>query len=88
MDLGKWLEKLVRHGRPLSLLMLVIMALLVIIDIIVPPAYVRFPWDALGGFPAVYGFISCVLLIAIAKGLGKLFLYQPEDYYNDETDDA
>lgn len=88
MDLGKWLEKLVRRGRTLSLLMLVIMALLVIIDIIVPPAYVRFPWDGLGGFPAVYGFISCVLLIAIAKGLGKLFLYQPEDYYDDETDDA
>ncbi len=87
MDLGYWLEKLVRRGRLLSLLMLGLMAVLVIIDIIVPPAYIRFPWDGIGGFAAVYGFVSCVILIAVAKGLGKLFLYQSEDYYREDTDD-
>ncbi|TVQ38192.1 MAG: hypothetical protein EA370_06050 [Wenzhouxiangella sp.] len=87
MDLGYWLEKLVRRGRLLSLLMLGLMAILVIIDIIVPPAYTRFPWDGLGGFAAVYGFVSCVVLIAVAKGLGRLFLYQPEDYYPENDSD-
>ena len=87
MDLGYWLEKLVRRSRLLSLLMLGLMAVLVIIDIIVPAPYSRFPWDGLGGFPAVYGFLSCIVLIAVAKGLGKLFVYQREDYYPDDVRD-
>lgn len=85
MDLGRLLEKLVNRGRSLAIAMLALLAVLVLIDIVVPPAYVRFPWDGIGGFPAVYGFVSCLVFIAVAKGLGKLFLYQREDYY-DERD--
>jgi hypothetical protein len=84
MKLARMLEWLVRRGRALSLGLLVIMAGLVLADIIIEPAYVRFPWDRLGGFGAVYGFICCIVIIALAKGLGQALLYQPEDYYDDE----
>ncbi len=82
--LGRWLEFLVARGRLLSLLTLGLMALLVLADIMIPPAYTRFPWDGLGGFAAVLGFVGCVFFIAVAKGLGKLLLYKPEDYYGEQ----
>ncbi len=87
MDLGKLLESLVRRGRTLSLIMLVVMAGIVLADIIIPPAYKRFPWDGIGGFYAVYGFLSCVVIIAVAKLLGHYLLYRPENYYRDEQRD-
>jgi hypothetical protein len=86
MKLAKLLEWMVRHGRALSLLMLVIMAGLVLADIIIEPAYIRYPWDGLGGFGAVYGFVSCVVIVVVSKALGYAFLYQPEDYYDDEVE--
>lgn len=33
------------------------------------------------GFAAWYGFLSCVVLIALAKGLG-MFLKRPDTYYD------
>ena len=39
-----------------------------------------FPWEAKYNFFAVYGFVSCVLLIYIAKLL-RLFVKKSEDYY-------
>ncbi|MDZ4735828.1 MAG: hypothetical protein SGJ07_05720 [Rhodospirillaceae bacterium] len=40
------------------------------------------PWESLFGFYALYGFVACVLLVLIAKGLRKI-LMRPEDYYDD-----
>ena len=82
--LARWLEKLVSRGRILSLITLAVMALLVVADIILPPDYVRFPWDSIGGFAAVLGFVARVFFIAVAKGLGTLLVYKPEDYYGEE----
>lgn len=87
MRLARLLEWLVQRSRMLSLALLVIMAGLVLADIVTEPAYVRFPWDRLGGFAAVYGFIACIVIIALAKGLGQAFLYQPEDYYDNDCHD-
>ena len=84
MKLGKILEYLVERRRALTYLMLVVMALLVLADIIIPPAYTRFAWDDVGGFAAFYGFISCVLIIVISKALGYGLLYRNEDYYDDD----
>ncbi len=39
-----------------------------------------FPWEEAFGFYAVYGFVSCVLLIFLAKLLRKIVMRQ-EDYY-------
>lgn len=84
MKLGKILEYLVARRRALTYLMLVVMALLVLADIVIPAAYTRFPWDGIGGFAAFYGFISCVLIIVISKALGYGLLYRNEDYYDDD----
>jgi hypothetical protein len=86
MKLAQLLEWMVRHGRTLSLIMLVIMAGLVLADIIIDPSYVRYPWDRLGGFGAVYGIVSCVVIVVVSKALGYAFLYKPEDYYDDEVE--
>lgn len=40
----------------------------------------EFPWEGAPDFYAVYGFVSCVLLIFIAKAL-RLFIKRDENYY-------
>lgn len=43
--------------------------------------HAEFPWEGATDFFAVYGFISCVLLIFIAKAL-RIFVKKDEDYYD------
>ena len=38
------------------------------------------------GFGAVYGFLCCLLMVLVAKGLG-FFLKRDADYYEDQDDD-
>ena len=40
-----------------------------------------------GKFGAVFGFLSCVLMVLFAKALGVL-LKRPNDYYREQEDDA
>lgn len=42
----------------------------------------HFFWEGILGFGALYGFISCVLIIVVSKALGHLGLMKPEDYYD------
>ncbi|MGV2873180.1 hypothetical protein [Colwellia sp. E150_009] len=42
-----------------------------------------FGFDAWFGFGAIYGFVSCLIMVLVAKLLG-LLLKRPEDYYDDE----
>jgi uncharacterized membrane protein len=81
--LGRFLDYLVAHRRTLTWIMFGIMALLVVLDLLTPAKYDRFPWDGIGGFGALYGFVSCVLIILVSKALGYALLYRPEDYYDD-----
>ena len=83
MKIGKFLEFLVSKTKTLRWIMFGILAFLVILDVIVPAKYERFPWDGIGGFGAVYGFVSCVLIIVVSKALGYALLYRPEDYFDD-----
>jgi len=83
MNLGKILEGLVERRRMLSWIMLAVMALLVVLDVFNTYRYDRFWWEGIGGFGAVYGFVSCVLIVGTAKLLGYLFLYRQENYYDD-----
>ena len=46
-----------------------------------------FTVDGWFGFGAVFGFISCLLMVLIAKALG-VFLKRPNDYYRERDDDA
>jgi len=83
MALGRFLEYLVDRRRILAWIMYGVLALLVILDFVIPSGYDRFWWESVGGFGAVYGFISCALIIIVSKALGKVFLNRPEDYYDD-----
>ena len=40
-------------------------------------------WETLWGFYAIYGFVSCVVLVMVAKWM-RTFLMRPEDYYDHE----
>lgn len=40
----------------------------------------HFGIDGWFGFGAVYGFLSCLIMVLVAKGLGYV-LKRPEDYY-------
>jgi hypothetical protein len=42
--------------------------------------------DAWYGFGAAFGFLSCVLMVVVARGLGVL-LKRDQDYYAGEQDD-
>jgi hypothetical protein len=83
MDIGKLLESLVQRGRILKWAMLAVMASLVVLDLIIPSKYDRFPWESIGGFGAVFGLFSCFIIIIVSKALGYAFLYGREDYYDD-----
>jgi len=43
--------------------------------------HASYPWENFFGFFGVYGFVSCVLLIFLAKGL-RLIVMRKEDYYD------
>jgi len=81
--IGGLLEWMVQNRRTLRRIMYGVLALLVVLDILIPTGYGRFPWEGIGGFGAFYGFVSCVLIIVVSKALGYALLYRPEDYYDD-----
>lgn len=83
MELGKILEHMVKNAKTLERIAYVILALTVVLDLFIPRDHVYFFWDDIPGFSAVYGFISCILIIIVSKALGHYWLSRPEDYYDD-----
>ncbi len=63
-----------------------VLALTVLAQLLV---YVKgyFTVDGWFGFGAVFGFLSCLLMVLAAKGLG-LLLKRPNDYYREHDSDA
>jgi hypothetical protein len=57
----------------------IFLVLLLIVDFFISK-HGYFPLEEYPGFFAVYGFVSCVLLIFIAKVM-RLFLKREENYY-------
>lgn len=73
-------ERYASQRRRLFYLALV---LIVIADFLVPREHAEYFWDRLPGWSAVYGFVSCVLLIFVSKFLGHQGgLMRREDYYD------
>ena len=56
------------------------LAVLLIIDLLIHK-HAEFPWEGVPEFFAVYGFVSCVLLVFIAKVL-RLIIKRDEHYYD------
>lgn len=42
--------------------------------------HIEHPWEQLMGFYALYGFVGCVVLVLLAKGM-RVVLKRPENYY-------
>ena len=70
--------------KTIRLLWGVFIAILVLTVLAQVPVNVKsyFGVDDWFGFAAVFGFISCVAMVLVAKGLG-LFLKRDEHYYDD-----
>jgi len=43
--------------------------------------HIYHPWESFVGFYAIYGFLSCVILVLIAREMRKLVM-RNEDYYD------
>lgn len=80
-----WFEKQENINKILKVFY-VICAILVIIDIfavfhIGVHRHIYHSWENAPAFYAIYGFVGCVVLVLIAKGMRK-FLMKEEDYYD------
>ena len=76
-----WLE---RPGniRQLKVAFGIVLGLLVALDWVIDKHGYFHPEDFIG-FYVIYGFISCVMIVAVSKVLGKLLLLKNEGYYDD-----
>ena len=82
------LEVLVRYGRGLRLTMIGLMVLVVVLDVLKPSHYSRFPWDGIPGFTAVFAFLGALLLIGVYKAIGFGLVYRRPDYYRSDDDEG
>ena len=72
-----------QYARQRRRLFYLVLVLIVIADFLVFRGHAEYIWDRLPGWSAVYGFVSCVLLIFVSKFLGhRCGLMRREDYYD------
>ena len=72
-----------RHARPRRRLLYVALLVVALVDLFVPRHH-GFWWEYWPGFSAVYGLVSCVLIIVVSKFLGHQGgLMKGEDFYDD-----
>lgn len=57
------------------------LAILLVMDFIID-RHASFGWDGTPGFFALYALLSCAVIVAVAKVLGKFWLKKREDYYD------
>lgn len=69
-----------RNVKRLLLFFYLSLAILLIVDFFIHK-HAEFPWEGAPDFYAVYGYISCVLLIFIAKVL-RIFVKRDENHYD------
>jgi len=70
------------NKRKLTIIFIVILVIVFASDFLVNRHHAVFIWDKIPGWSAFYGFVSCVLLIIVAKFFGHAWLYKKEDYYD------
>jgi putative heme iron utilization protein len=58
--------------------------LVVLSDFLVHREHAHYIWDKIPGWGALYGFVSCVVIILVSKFLGHQGrIMQGEDFYDD-----
>jgi len=71
------------YKRARWVLLGVVLAVIVIADFLVPRPHVDHIWEAIPGWSAVFGFISCVVIIFVSKFIGHSGgIMRDEDYYD------
>ena len=68
--------------RMLKILSYICLAIVVAVDFFIPRDHGHYPWDQIPGFYAVFGLVACILIVVMAKALGKKWLMKKEDYYD------
>ncbi len=66
--------------KRLWIVFIAILAVTVLLDLVIEH-HPHFGIDGTFGFGAWYGFLSCVVMVLFAKGLG-FFLKRPDDHYD------
>lgn len=66
----------------LKIVSYVFLGIVVAVDFFIPRDHGHYPWDQIPGFYALFGLIACVLIVVMAKWLGKKWLMKKEDYYD------
>jgi len=84
MKYAHWLDD-PRHVKLLWRGFLVVLALTVLAGLAVD-LHPHFEMESWPGFYAAFGFISCLLMIVVAKGLG-LLLKRPDTHYAEDQAD-
>lgn len=67
-----------RHWIVLGVLILITL----ILEFTVLADYHHHWWNSIPMFYGIYGLLVCVVIIYAAKGLGKLFIFRNEQYYD------
>ncbi len=80
----KWVARVeaIRVSATARRLFYAVLAALVLMDLLLPKKAGLPWWEALTGFSALYGFISCVLIIVVSKLVGHAGLMKRENYYD------
>ena len=64
-------------------LLLAVLAAIVLADFLVTRDHTEHFWDAIPGWGAVFGFVSCVAIIFVSKFIGhRGGIMRDEDYYD------
>jgi hypothetical protein len=69
------------HLKALKWVLYLVMAAAIIFDIFIPRHEVHFFGDKVPVFWSVFGFVCCLLMIRIMKGISHAWLMKKEDYY-------
>lgn len=71
------------HAKQRRWLLAATLLAVFVADFFVPREHVVFFWDAISGWAALFGFVSCVAIIFVSKALGRQGrLMRREDYYD------
>lgn len=83
--LGRFLEKnrTFKKCHAWRTIMFVFLALLVVLNFVVPNKHPHFVWDVYPGFWPIVSFVMGVIMIFFVKRIVQLVIKRPEDYYGD-----
>lgn len=69
-----------KNGQRVLNALFISLVLLLIVDFFISK-HTYFPWEGAPNFHAVYGFVACVFLVFVARGM-RWFILREEDYYD------